>query len=457
MNVLDIAEKTVKKAVESGAAQAEASVFEADSALTRYTKNIIHQNVASTTYYLNLELVMKGKKLGSSAVNNLEASSIDAAIERALKIAKVSSPDPEFESLVEPKTIKPIPKLYCKKTADVTPEDRALAVKTVIDTAMGYDKKVKWSAGSYTTETIKYALVNSLGVDTETKYTSAVIEAHTRAGEDAKEGSGFTVSNDRDVSKFDFEKLAKSAAKDAVNSIGPKLLDIGEYEAIFTPEAVSTFTRFIAMLGISAKAYQEGYSFVTDKIGSQVFDEKLTIVDDGRSLDTSNAAPFDGEGTPKQRLSLVNKGVVENLCYDNYTARKDKTESTGHALPKFSRGFYYRGVPLPVNQIVEPGDSTVDEMIEDTKKGVYISRLHYVNPIRRDKAVISGLTRDACWYIEGGEIKYPIKVMRFTDAVPKVLGEIDLIGGKKTVAKMGMVTTPPIRVGSFRFTGQSQF
>ena len=455
MQLIEIARETVDKALKMGASQAEASVFVADSSLTRYTKNIIHQNITQQSYYLNLELVYNKNKLGSSGINSLE--SIDKVVERAIGIAKVSTPDPDFQSYVSPKPVEALQGIYVKDTAEITPEDRAEGVMTSIQAALDYNKLVKWSAGSYSTEVVNVAIANSLGVGAETAYTHASLEVHSRAGSDEEEGSGFCVTRAHDVGDIDIEEIARSAAKDAVNSVAPKTIPIGDYEAVFSPEAVSTFTNFIGSLGFSARAYQEGYSFLTDKIGSQIFDEKLTIHDDGRSMETYNAIPFDGEGTPKKKLRLVKSGVAENLCYNNYTARKDDTESTGHALPKYIRGFFMRGMPLPVNQIIEPGNATVEEMIEDTKKGVYITRLHYVNPIRRDLAIISGLTRDACWYIENGEIKHPIKVMRFTDSILRVMSEIDAIGNLSTVRKMSSATTPTIKVARFKFTGQSEF
>ena len=457
MDYVEIAKNVVEKSIENGASQAEASVFMADSSLTRYTKNHIHQNVNSETYYINLLVVVGKNKLGSSAINSVDPKDAEKVIERAIKIAKVSTPDPEFVSLPESKPVQQLEGIYSKTTESITPIDRADTIKTILDTSNDYDKKVKWSAGSYETDLVHFAIANSLGIENYMKYTHGILEVNTRAGEDAIEGAGYRAVYVHDVSKINPVELAKSSAKDAVDSINPKTLDIGEYEAIFPPAAMSTFTGFMALLGFSAKSYQEGNNFLRDKIGSQVFDEKLNIIDDGRSLETYNASPFDGEGTPKQKLILVKDGIPMNLCYDNYYAKKDNLDSTGHALPKFSRGFFYRGVPIPVNQIIESKDSETQEMIEDTKKGVYITRLHYVNPIRHDLAVISGMTRDACWYIENGEIKYPIKVMRFTDSIPRMFKNVDMIGSDSTVNITSTLTSPTIKVSSFKFTGQSEF
>lgn len=453
---VDIAKKTVEKAVRKGASQAEVTVVVNESSLTRYTHNVIHQNVAQSKYYLNLEVVVDGNKLGSTAVNSLEEEAIDESVDRALKIARVSTPDPDFISFTEPREIAPLPMIYVKRTAEVTPEEKAESIKTLIETALDYDKQVTWSTGAYSTEQMMYAIANSLGLEAEMVYTRGSVDVTTKAGSDEVQGSGYCVMYSHDIGDFEFEKMSLSAAEDSVNSINPRKITVGEYEVVFRPAAVSTFAGFIGRLGFSARAYQDGYSFITDKIGDRVFDEKLTIVDRGRSLETYNAMPFDGDGVPKRTLRLVNEGVAENLCYDTYSALKEGLESTGHAPLKSGRGFF-QGFPLPVNQVFEPGDATVAEMILETKKGVYITRLHYVNAIRRDKAVISGLTRDGCWFIEDGEIKHPIKVMRFTDSVTRVLSKIDMVGNPSTVEMLPSATLPALKVAKFRFTGQSEF
>lgn len=456
MKLLDIAQSVVEEAVSKGATQAEASVYIADNDLARYTRNRIHQNVSTKNYYLNLDLVVGDKKLGSSAINSIEEDDLGTVVDRALKIAEVSTPDPDFESLPTPERIAPLKGIYKEETAKLSPEEIADGIKLAIDTAMDYDDGVKWSAGAFSRDVLNIAIANSLGVEAETRYTQASMEVNTKAGEDVGEGSGFAVERSKDVDTFDFEELALSAARDAVNSINPKTIPTGDYEAILKPEAVSTFTMFLGMLGFSARANQEGYSFIGDKLGSGVFDESLTILDNGRDVSTLNASPFDGEGVPKRALMLVNGGVAENLCYDTYHALKVDEESTGHALPKLG-GAWYGDFPLPINQIVEPGDAGLDEMIEETDRGVLITRLHYVNPIKRDKGIISGMTRDGTWYIEDGEVKHPVKVMRFTDSIIRVLTDIVSIGNESTVKTLPYATSPAIHASRFKFTGQSEF
>jgi PmbA protein len=453
--VIEVAQKAVKRAIKEGAYQAEATVAVIDNALTRYTKNAIHQNVAQIKLLLNLEVVVDKHKKGSTSINSLDDNAIKTAVDRAMGIARVSAPDSEWITFPELLPYRPLPETYNKRTVGISADDMADGVQTLIETALDHDKRVQWSTGAYTREIVDFAIANSQGVNASTKYTRGSVDITTKAG-DNEDGSGFKAAHSHDVGLFDLDSMARSAATDAVKGIAPQLIPLGEYEAVLTPTCVSTFTGFMGRLGFNAKAYQDGYSCLTDKFGADVFDEKLTIYDDGRSLETFNAAPFDGEGIPKRKLSLVNKGVPENLCYDTYTALKDDTESTGHSLPKHA-SMWFRGVPLPVNMVMKTGDASVEEMVADTKKGVLLSRLHYVNAIRNDLAIISGLTRDACWLIENGEIKHPIKVMRFTDSVLDVMNNIDIIGNRSTVEAQAMATIPAIKVAKLKFTGQSEF
>lgn len=142
MTIVGIAKGAVDKAVSLGASQAMATVVSSNSALTRFTLNAIHQNIAQKKYVLNFEVVVDKNKIGSSVVNSLEEKAVADSVERALKIARISSSDPDFHSYAEPKKIVPLPEIYNKRTASVTPEERVEGVQTLIETALDHDKRV---------------------------------------------------------------------------------------------------------------------------------------------------------------------------------------------------------------------------------------------------------------------------------------------------------------------------
>lgn len=190
-------------------------------------------------------------------------------------------------------------------------------------------------------------------------------------------------------------------------------------------------------------------------MGKRIFDEKLTAIDDPRNPKTLYAFPVDGEGIPKRKMTLIDKGKVseDSICYDSYTAGKQKgKKSTGHSLSSI---FGYADRPMPFNVAVVAGDSSMEEMIRDTKHGIFITRFHYTNPTEPTKAVLTGLTRDGTFLIENGEITKPVMNLRYTDSMLSALGEIPMLG-KKTET-VDTTTIPAMKLARLRFTGTTQY
>ena len=195
---------------------------------------------------------------------------------------------------------------------------------------------------------------------------------------------------------------------------------------------------------------------MSGKLGERITGESITIRDDG--YDTSSIPmPFDFEGVPKQKLTLIENGVAKNVVYDSFAAgREEGAASTGHALPSPNT----MG-PIPVNLFMETGSASKDEMLAATERGIWVTRFHYTNPLHPVKTVLTGMTRDGTFLIENGKIAKPIKNLRFTQSILEALADADMIGSKaETVKSMyGSFATvaPAIRVNGFRFTGTTDF
>ena len=456
----DLASKTIDKALKLGAFQVQAVVYVVDESGTRFAHNFIHQNVTSRDLGVNVMVVLEGNKIGSTLTRSLEPAAVEKGVETALKVAKVSKPNPDFKTLPSPKKIVPLTGLYVEDTAKLDPQRKAENIGVIVNTAKDYDKRVKSVFGYFANSGIRIVVANSLGINVGMELSGASVEEITIAEEDGSEGRGFSSALSRDVSEFDFEALATESAQGSVDSVKPKKLNIGEYKAILKPYAASTLVGSFGRIGFSAEAYQENQSFLVGRLGDQVFDEKLTILDNGRDKNTVSASAFDGEGVPKRAMMLVNHGVAENLCYDSYTAGKEGKESTGHAPLGFGR----MGGPSPSNMIVETGDCGLDELIEDTKRGLLITRFHYTGIVRPDLAIITGTTADGTWFIENGEVKYPVLNLRFTESMLRAFKEVDGLGDESTVKKTGgwggvgvAMNLPTIKLNSFRITGQTEF
>jgi predicted Zn-dependent protease len=179
----------------------------------------------------------------------------------------------------------------------------------------------------------------------------------------------------------------------------------------------------------------------------------VTIVDDGMNSRGIPAA-FDYEGMPKQRVPIIESGVAMGPVYDSLTAgREPGKESTGHATPASPAEIIG---PLPTNLFLEPGSSSVKEMVRSTKSGLYITRFWYTRVVHPRDAVITGMTRDGTFVVKDGEIAYPIKSMRFTQSYVEAMRNVEAIAADSLVLwteYLAFTTTvPAVKLSGFRFT-----
>jgi predicted Zn-dependent protease len=230
-----------------------------------------------------------------------------------------------------------------------------------------------------------------------------------------------------------------------------RLIDPGEYPVVLDPYAVQDLLMMLNMTGMGANTVQEGRSWMNERMGKQIFSPTVSIWDD--ALDPNGLPmPFDFEGTPKQRVDIVRDGVVIGPVYDRATAKKDERESTGHGLPPSARGFS----PLATNLFMVPGESSIDEMIRTTERGLYITRFHYTRPVHPANCVVTGMTRDGVYWIEDGKIRYPVKNLRFTQSYVEALAEVEAVGKEtRLLTMMGIVAArvPALKLKYFSFTG----
>ena len=451
-----VAETAVGFAVKHKVDQVQVSAFLNDSALTRFANSQIHQNVAEKSGAVAVKVILS-KKIGAVRVHTLERKAAEKAVLHAIDIAKASSSTKDFKSLPKPEKWTSVKGAYDRRTAESDPASRAELVKEAIETAHARSAKVKAAAGFLSTEALGFAVANSLGVLAWADLTTASMKTTVISRSGKSESSSAAEVHSRRVKDIDPEALAEDAADKSVRGLNPVKIEPGEYEVILSPKATSTMLLFTGFLGFSANAYQDGQSFVKYSLNQQVFDRKLTVVDDATNPKTLYAIPVDGEGTPTKALELIRKGFVSetSICHNSFTAGKEGKRTTGHAPLAFTE---YTGAgdrPGPGNMIMKAGDATLEEAIEDTKHGIFVNTVHYVNPAEPAKLVLTGLTRDGTFLIEDGEVSKPIVNLRFTDSMLSALKDIPMIG--KQLKTFDATTVPMVKLRKLRFVGVSAY
>jgi len=448
----ELAQKATRLADKKGADQAEATAFTLVGDLTRFANSQIHQNVATYKEGLRIRVVLK-KRIGDIVIAAFDPHSVESAVSNAIKIARFSPQNELFKSLPEPKKYAPLKGTFDRKTAACDPNFRADNAKRAIEVAHGKANFVKAVAGSYMTGSSAFAVANSLGTNAKAQISLAQMAVTVISEKEGSEGHGYYSAFARNIKEIDVDAIAEKAADKSVKSVQPIRLEPGEYEAILAPDAVALSLSYVSN-GFVSTWFQDGTSFVKYNLGKQVFHEKFNLKDDGTDMATLYVSPVDGEGVPKQAIALVKDGVVDekSICYDSYTSGKEGKESTGHA----SIPFYEAFGPGPdlVNMVLAPRDASVEEMIKETKQGVYVSRFHYVRTVNQPRMILTGLTRDGTFLIENGEITKPVRNLRFTDSFLDVYKGIQMIG--KDQERQELATVPTLKVSKLRFTGVSE-
>lgn len=431
----------------STAEQTEAMLIAHDSQLTRFANNYIHQNVAEINATLSVRAVM-GKRQGVATTNNLNAEGIERAADAARLSAMNQPDDPDFHGLTASPPPQPVPALD-PLTSSYTPEDRAKAVGIICRKAK--EKGVN-ASGYFNTGMVETAIANSLG--TMAYHVGSMADISVTAM--TNDSAGRAQASAWKANELNPEAIGDEAIDKADRGRNPRKIEPGEYTVVAEPYVTDDLVGMLAWIGMSAMAVQEERSWMNDRMGKQAMSPLVSIWDDGKDP-IGYPMPFDYEGVPKQRINVVEKGIVGSPLYDTYTARKDGKESTGHATPlSFGLG------PFPFNIFMAGGENTVEEMIKSTKRGLYIATFWYTRPMHPRDAVITGMTRDGVFMIENGEIAYPVKNLRFTQSYVDALANVEMVSretrqfisefdqGINYASRM-----PALKISAFNFTGST--
>lgn len=350
----------------SNADHTEVTVGTEQADLTRFTHEEIHQNVARADTGVTVRAILGGRT-GVAATNELDEASLHATVERAVEIAKLAPEDPEIAPLPSGGPTTTPPGAFVAATADATPQLRAGMADAIFKVAESHKF---WCAGFVRTQSAGFTIANSSGARASFDGTDSGINVKMSANDSTGYGQAYS----QDASSLDAHRVAAVAADKAKNSAAPQGVEPGEWTVIMEPAA---FGEFFAYLGqhFSAQAYDEGSSFLSDGLDNKYFGDNVTIVDD-YSTPIAPSMPFDFEGQPKQKVTLVKNGIAKTFVTDSYWANKLKRENTGHALPA-PNAFG----PQAIDLVVQPGTKSTDQLISETKRGLLISRFWYIRTV----------------------------------------------------------------------------
>ena len=421
----------------------EAIVAAGSSALTRFANNVIHQNVAERTGYLSVRVLLDGRTARAST-NRLDKASIRQVVEEAAAIAKLQEPDADLLPLPDPEDPPEVARLV-EATARVAPADRARAVAEAIDLV---ESAGQTAAGIYSTSESVLAILNSRGVFAYYPETMA----HFSITAMAADSSGWAKSSACCHDDIDPVALARAASGKASLSRGPVELSAGSYTVVLEPAAVLDLVGQMAG-DFSATAINDGRSFLRDRIGEKLFGGNVTIRDDAYHP-LQAGAPFDGEGLPRRKLALVENGVVREIAYCRQAAHLAGTKPTGHGFPlpnEFGEA--------PMNIVIEGGETPLEEMIATTERGILVTRLWYIREVDPSEKIMTGMTRDGTFLIDGGRIAGGVRNFRFNQGLIELLSKVEALSPvvRASGEEAFDMVAPAMKVRDFHFTEVTRF
>ncbi|HEV8339147.1 MAG TPA: metallopeptidase TldD-related protein [bacterium] len=437
----------------SPAGETEAVLITVRSGLTRFADSRIHQNVAEENAELLVRVAHEGRVAGVRT-NTLAPAELDSIAARAVEIAGRILPDSDFPGLPGPSGAQPIlADTVVAATAAATPQDRAEAVRTFIDASLGAlgDAAAGVSAaGALATMALGRTVANSRGVRAHGVRSRADFVAVLQDGD----GSSHLSAVETDLRLLDFAALGRDAAGRAAAARHPVDLDPGTYTVLLEPEAVGLMLAYLALGTFNGRAVLEGRSALSTRMGERIMAPSIQIWDDPADPRTVGL-PFDYEGVPRGRLDLVRDGVAVGVAHDSRTARRAGVANTGRAMAQPNTVG-----PIPTNVIMAPGTITREEMIASTERGVLVSRFHYVRVVHPARTVITGMTRDGTFLIEGGRVTRALRNLRFNQSMLEAFAGTEAVSaeGRLLGGDFGIMRyAPAITVRAFTFTSGTSF
>jgi len=433
--------------------EAQATVVRERSLTSRFSRSAPTQATDVDAHAVHVLCVVDGHTGGATATT-LEREALAAAGARARAAAEAAA---RGGPGVYPGLPSPPPARahdgFDADTARLDPGAAGAALAGAFAAAAehGLEAYGMWTAGA-----VETAIASSTGLAAVDRVTDAYLKVICR---DDAGRSGFAATTSTASRALDGAALAHAAAAKVVAGEAAAL-EPGEYPVVLDHDAVGTILDMLAGVAFNGLAHAEERGALVGRLGQRVAAPAINLADSPRFAGTLPRA-FDAEGVPKAPLPLIQDGVAHAVVYDTRSAAQagGGARSTGHALEPGGSPYG----TFPTNLVLTGGGAAgVDELVAPIERGLYVTRLWYVNVVHERTAQLTGVTRDGTFLIEDGRITRPARDVRFTDSGLRILEATEALTAAQRLVSEGEfygtryatgVVCPALRAQGFRVTG----
>jgi len=412
-NLVEIAEYGCEVAKKEGAEFVDVGVHSGMGMSVDVERGAVKHGDTAVSSGVSVRAFIKGG-MGFTGASSLKKEDVRGAALKAAALAKVAQPDPDFVSLPEPSGSYPVvEKLWDDNIRGVSAGKLVGYLRRSIEEVKSVrgDAIINGGAGLGHSES---AIANSLGIRASIKGSSIRMSTSVTFKEGDDVGTYFDFDNSRLLPDFNPSGIGVNAAKMALKFLGARHIQGGVMPVVFGPLSGLSIFRVICW-NANAEDIQRNRSYLIGKKGAQIASDIVTVVDDPLIPAGMGSGPFDGEGFPHSRLTVIEKGVLKTWLHNSYTANKGKEKNTGNST---------RGGTSITNTVVSLGTKTEKELISEIKDGLYVAvGSIFPNPQSGDISE----TVDWGFKIENGEIAYPVKNVMIGMHMLEFMKNIDAI------------------------------
>lgn len=445
MNLLDFKDKLFNAAIQEGFSEVEL-YFEGKEVFgCQIYKGEIDQYEIAEDNGISFRGLLN-ERMGYAYTEKVDEESILYLVENAKENSLVIQEDDKEEIFVGSKSYTNSD-FYSNALNEITIPEKIQLLKDIEKEILAYDPRIVGTDYCLIkSESITRFLLNSKGLSLNDRmnYLYIVVEVIVKDEGETKTGIEYKIT--KDFYSLNPKVIAKKAAEEALSQLGSKNIESKNYPVLLRNNAAASLLATFAS-NFSAENTQAGISLLKGKEGYQIANEKVHMIDNPFLKDGLASKTFDSEGVATRETPLVEKGILKTLLHNHKTAKKDETETTGHA----HKDSYKSAVKVgPSNLYIEPTSITFEEMVATIKEGVMIielSGLHSgANPVSGDFSVAA-----KGYLIKDGRIEYPVNLMTIAGNFYELLMNVEEIGADLSFPLSG-IGSPSIFVKTLSVT-----
>ncbi len=442
MQYENLSQELVDRCLSKGADSAEVLIEEGRQ-LSIEVRNGEMEIQESSSHGAGFRVFRQGK-MGFAHSNDLSDASLETAIESAVNFAQHMTAD-EHNILPSDQGATEVEGLYDPGLATVSMDDK-IAMITDLERLAMTDSRITVSNGAgYGEGEGSVYLANSNGLAKSYRSSACNYGVSVVAEKGDQKSSGGEYCSRRFFSDLvSPEEVAEKAARSAFEMLDPQMVETQRAPVIFDPDVARSLLGGI-LGAINGERVLQGASFLADSVGKKIASDLLTVIDDGTRPRGLASSPFDGEGVPTQRRTIIDGGVLQGFMYNTAVASRAGVQSTGNAA---RGGFSSLPGIGPHAFYVEAGETDPEEIIRSTPNGLYVKGVtgYGINPVSGD---FSGGAQG--FWIQDGRLAFPVMGLTVAASADEMLSGIDMLGSDLDLTRT--MTAPTFRIREMQIGG----